>query len=232
MPGVLLLDLYDTLVPARNDLRDAMVEATARDLGVDPAGFLRATHESWPARLTGQLGTPEETARTLAVRAGGAPTEAGVRLAAARRRAFTREHLWPSSGTLAALDTLRAAGWRLGLVSNCTVETAELWPTTPLSTRFGAAIFSSVLGVGKPSPDIYLAACSALGVAPVDCVFVGDGAGGELPGAAQLGMTVIRTVEFAPAGSSWPPTRVRSLTDLATLLTSPPAPAPPPVPVP
>ena len=113
--------------------------------------------------------------------------------------------LWPSPATLEPLDTLRAAGWRLGLVSNCTAETPELWKRTPLATRFDAVGFSCELGVAKPDPAIYLAVCSFLGVPPTECVYVGDGADSELPAAANLGMAVVRTVEFQPSSAAWPP---------------------------
>jgi putative hydrolase of the HAD superfamily len=231
MPA-LLLDLYQTLVSGGDDDRDAMVAATARDVGVDPTVYRDLFHATWAERLTGRLGSVEDTVGTLALRAGAHPTASGVRLAAARRRAFTRKQLWPSSETLSALASLRASGWRLAVVTNCTIETAELWPTTPLSTHVDAAVFSSVLGVGKPDPAIYLAACSLLGVAPTDCVYCGDGADNELQAAAALGMSVIRTVEFAPSTSSWPPVRVATLGELAALLTAPrPAAVAPPAPI-
>ncbi|GAA1735621.1 HAD family hydrolase [Luedemannella helvata] len=227
MPAV-LLDLYNTLVSGGDEERDAMIALTARDVGVDPVVYRDLFHVSWPDRLTGRLGSVEDTVRTLAVHAGSSPSTSAVRLAAARRRTFTRSHLWPSAATLAALSALRAAGWRLGVVTNCTIETAELWSTTPLSTHVDAAVFSPVLGVGKPDPAIYLAACASLGVAPHECVYVGDGADRELATAAQLGMSVIRTVEFKPADSSWPPTKVESLGELVTLLSTPrPSPAAP-----
>jgi putative hydrolase of the HAD superfamily len=221
LPGMpaLLLDLYNTLVSGGDDDRDAMMAATARDVGVDPAVYRDLFHATWADRLTGRLGSVEDTVGTLALRAGAHPTTSAVRLAAARRRSFTRKQLWPSSDTLAALASLRAAGWRLAVVTNCTIETAELWPTTPLSTHVDAVVFSSILGVGKPDPAIYLAACSLLGVAPTDCVYCGDGADNELQTAAALGMSAIRTVEFVPSSSSWPPTRVASLGELAAALT-------------
>lgn len=45
----------------------------------------------------------------------------------------------------------------------------------------------------KPDPAIYLLACRRLGVAPEDCVFVGDGGDRELEGAAAVGM-------YSPSG--------------------------------
>ena len=40
-----------------------------------------------------------------------------------------------------------------------------------------------------PDPAIYLAATDGLGVAPEACLYCGDGAYGELTGAAAVGMT-------------------------------------------
>lgn len=221
MPLAVLFDLYNTLVDGGDADRDATTAAMAKDIGADPVRFTTLFHETWPERRTGALGDVEATVRALAARAGCEPTAAAVRLASARRVALTRRLLWPSASTLAALDDLRRAGWRLGLVSNCTVETATQWRNTPLAARFEATAFSCELGVAKPDRAIYLAACSALSAAPVDCVYVGDGADDELVGAADLGMTVIRTEEFRPARGTWPRERVGSLAELVRILSGP-----------
>ena len=55
-------------------------------------------------------------------------------------------------------------------------------------------------------------------MAPAECLYVGDGADGELGTAAALGMTVVRTTEFVPAQDAWPRERVASLTELAARL--------------
>jgi putative hydrolase of the HAD superfamily len=116
--------------------------------------------------------------------------------------------------TLTALDALRAGGARLALVSNATAEAAEEWPACALASRFDVAVFSCVLGFGKPDPRIYLAAAGALGAAPADCVYVGDGADGELAGAAAVGMRVVRTVEHKDTDPTWPGPVIQALRDL------------------
>src|SRR5438045_3475875 len=118
MPTAVLLDLYNTLVSGGDGERDATARTQAVDLGVDPDAFLRLFRESWRQRCTGQLGDLAATLRTLAERLGGTPSAAGVQLACARSVELTRRHLWPHGTTLAALDTIRAAGWRTGLVTN------------------------------------------------------------------------------------------------------------------
>ena len=229
MPRAVLLDLYHTLVDGGSDERWRHVNrAMGADLGVDPDRYAAAYLASSAQRFVGALGDLEATVRAVSVSCGVSPAPAAVRLAATRRLAEVRERLWPSAATLHALDRLRADGWRLGLVSNCSAETPTLWPSTPLAARFEAVGFSCALGSGKPDPAIFLAVCSHLGVAPTDCVFVGDGEGDELPAAANLGMSVIRTVEFVPSSSPWPPRRVGSLAELPDLLgvSGPPARSP------
>jgi putative hydrolase of the HAD superfamily len=222
MPRALLLDLYDTLVSGGTQARrDEINGAMGADLGVEPERFAELFRQTYRQRFVGALGDLESSIRAVAHMAGVNPTLAQVRLAAARRRAYARESLWPSPATLEALDELRAVGWRLGLVSNCSAETPEQWKRTPLATRFDAVGFSCELGLAKPDPAIYLAVCSFLAVAPTDCVFVGDGAGGELPGAANLGMAAIRTVEFEPSTAAWPRARIERLSDLLALIGRP-----------
>jgi putative hydrolase of the HAD superfamily len=217
MPRVVLFDLFNTLVPGGADEeRAAMARAMGVDLGVDPDTYASLFYQSYRERYVGAFGDLEATVRTIAEHAGGRPTGSAVRLACARRIAFTRRLLWPSAETLAVLDVLQASGWRLGLVSNCTAETPELWKRTPLAQRFEAVAFSCELGVAKPDPAIYLAACSFLGVKPKDCLYVGDGADNELVGADGLGMSVVRTEEYVSAQETWPRRRIGALGELVT----------------
>jgi putative hydrolase of the HAD superfamily len=226
MPAAVLLDLYNTLIDGGADPRRNQVNAAmGADVGADPERFAALYRQTYPQRFLGATGDLESTVRAVAIAAGAAPTAAQVRLAATRRRNLARELLWPSPETLAALEGLRAAGWRLGLVSNCSAETPEQWKRTPFATRFDALGFSCELGVAKPDPAIYLAVCSFLNVSPTDCVYVGDGADDELSGAAKLGMAVIRTVEFQPSSSTWPRSRIESLSELPALI-GPPARSP------
>jgi putative hydrolase of the HAD superfamily len=56
---------------------------------------------------------------------------------------------------------------------------------------FDAVVESSKVGVRKPDPRIYQMMCDALGVTPVQCVFLDD-LGGNLKPARAMGMTTIR----------------------------------------
>jgi putative hydrolase of the HAD superfamily len=138
--------------------------------------------------------------------------------------AFAREfdatsyERFTSAGTLQTLAELQSTGWRIGLVSNITSETQLQWPASPLPPYFETTAFSAEVGAAKPEPEIYLAACNALGVSPTDCVYLGDGCDNELPGAAALGMYAIRTTEHADSDPTWTGPTVASFTELPALI--------------
>jgi putative hydrolase of the HAD superfamily len=86
------------------------------------------------------------------------------------------------------------------------------------------------VGVCKPDPRIYRAACEQLKVDPRECLYVGDGGSRELTGAAAVGMTPVRLsapdladhlVFDRDTGFDGP--SVPSLTDLVTLIDRTPA---------
>lgn len=104
---------------------------------------------------------------------------------------FARNALVADGETVEALEELRRRRVRLGLVSNCTEDVAIVWPQTALAPLFDAAVFSATAGLMKPDRRIYERACTELGVEPSDCLFVGDGANDELPGARRVGMTPV-----------------------------------------
>jgi putative hydrolase of the HAD superfamily len=215
---VILLDLFSTLVHGGDEDREKVGREMAADLGVDADEFNRLWVATWRDRMTGALGDLAATLRTLAGRLGGQPTDAQVDRAVARRLVLTERLLRPDPGTLAALDGLRERGYRLGLVSNCTAEVPAAWAATPLAGRFAATAFSCLVGYGKPDPHIFRAACAALDTDPATCVYLGDGADEELPGAASLGMRAIQTVQYHVGDRRWTGERIGDLAELAGLL--------------
>lgn len=101
---------------------------------------------------------------------------------------------------VAALDTLKAGGYRLGCITN-NVPTghgagmARSGDRTDeyerIFARFEHTIESSKAGVRKPDPRIYLMMCEVLAISPGDCVYLDD-LGVNCKPAAQLGMHAIK----------------------------------------
>ncbi|WBB68831.1 HAD-IA family hydrolase [Micromonospora sp. WMMD812] len=220
MARPVMFDLFHTLVHGADDERDRVIGEMALIVGVPPADLVAAYHATWRDRLV--RWDVAETVRILAGRLGATPTEEQVTRAGEHRRALARRVLGGvSAATLDVLDALRTDGHPLALVSNATSETAEAWPRSPLARRFDVAVFSCEVGLAKPDPAIYRTTAERLGVAPADCVFVGDGADGELAGAAAFGMTVFRTTEHRDTDPSWDGTVLPALGDLPALLRPP-----------
>jgi putative hydrolase of the HAD superfamily len=218
VPEAILIDLFNTLIDdGGGAARDDVTGQMGRVLGVDEAAFTALFHRHWRERLIGALGPLDVMLADFARQLGGAPSAAEITAAVALRTELTTSLLATARpGTLRTLDTLRANGFRLALVSNCTTEVATIWKSSPFGDRFDAVALSCELGLGKPDPAIYRWATDALGVTPQQCLYVGDGADGELAGAAALGMTVLRTTEFADTDPTWPGPTISALTELTT----------------
>ncbi|TDW91997.1 HAD family hydrolase [Kribbella sp. VKM Ac-2566] len=212
---VLLSDLFSTLVSGGDAERDVVNARMGAVLGVDAVAFQRAFDASSYERFIGAYGDLPSTLRVIVERCGGTPTDEQVQEATDLRRALAQRLLGRAPvATLETLAAFKAAGWRIGLVSNITAETQVQWAASPLAQYFDATAFSAEVGAAKPEPRIYETACAALGADPSDCIYVGDGNDNELPAAASLGMHAIRTTEHADSDPTWPGPTIKTFADL------------------
>jgi putative hydrolase of the HAD superfamily len=191
-----IFDLFGTLVENFHlaDYR-ALLHAMADLLGGPRVAFDEAWRGSFGARVAGEFRSVEENIRYLYP---DLPEGARVDEAVRIRHRFTRDTLVPMHDAVSTLEALRAAGFRLALVSDCSVEVPACWDETPFAPLFDAAIFSCDVRVRKPDPRIYHMACERIGIRPERCLYVGDGGSHELSGAAAVGMhpVLIRRPDF------------------------------------
>ncbi|MBD0329121.1 MAG: HAD family hydrolase [Thermoleophilia bacterium] len=99
----------------------------------------------------------------------------------------------------ALLDSLRARGLGLGLVSNAFDQPWLLHRDLErlgVAKRLDVAVFSSEVGKRKPDPLIFERALAALGVEAPRALFVGDSLYHDVGGAARLGMTTVQALWF------------------------------------
>jgi putative hydrolase of the HAD superfamily len=101
---------------------------------------------------------------------------------------FETNSVKPRVDAIEVLSRLKAAGYKTGLITDCSSELTAMWEEVPLAPLIDVAVFSCVAGIKKPDPRIYLLATEQLGVQPEECLYVGDGSSQELTGAAQVGM--------------------------------------------
>ena len=97
-----------------------------------------------------------------------------------------------------ALDTVKAAGFKIACLTNNVVSTEE--PATERQAQvrtimhtFDHVVESSKVGCRKPEPRFYEIACELLNVSPNECVFLDD-LGINLKPAAAMGMRTIKVV--------------------------------------
>jgi putative hydrolase of the HAD superfamily len=105
--------------------------------------------------------------------------------------------LRPQPEVLALVDRARAAGIRVGVLSN-SWGTGDYDPYVgyDLDIRFDAVVISDQAGLRKPDPAIYLLTAEKLGIPAPQCVFVDDTAA-NLSASRDLGMAAVHFTDPA-----------------------------------
>jgi putative hydrolase of the HAD superfamily len=134
------------------------------------------------------------------------------------RRDWTTASMVPRPDAVPTLEELRRRGHRLGMISACSQDVPDVWADTPFGDLFDSAVFSCSVGFSKPDPRIYALCAEELALPVEDCLFVGDGANDELPGAERAGMGVVQLrapgEQLTPEGEQWTGDYVQRLSDV------------------
>jgi len=113
------------------------------------------------------------------------------------------------------LDALATQGRRLAVVSNWDVSLPPVLARLGLAEHMETIVHSAGAGASKPDPRPFLVALERLGLAPADCVHVGDDPVNDGAGAAAAG---VRAILVDRAGEGGPGSRVRSLDEVPALI--------------
>lgn len=129
----------------------------------------------------------------------GVPGDARRTATAYLERLSRKASLLP--GALSALSALRKAG-PLCLVTNgiSLVQRGRL-AVSGIAEMFAAVLISEEVGIGKPDPRFFAAACSALGLPPAELLCIGDNPRADVDGARAAG---IDACWYNPARAPWP----------------------------
>lgn len=185
-------------------LLDAGHAAGLRALGREPLPELTARFRDDVLPVLWQPGTLQEVeysalVRTLLAEAGVEVTDGELeRFLEAEHDAWQPARLLAST-THALLDSLRARGLKLALVSNALDPPGLMHRDLArfgVAERLDFAVFSSEIGWRKPHPAIFERALTELGVEAAATLFVGDTLASDIAGAHALGMHTCQAVWF------------------------------------
>ncbi len=124
---------------------------------------------------------------------GGVPAQRLGEVRSCLGRMHRERHLWSAvaEGSGESLARLRAAGLRLGVVSNSDGRVEQALQAAGLREYFDVVMDSALLGVEKPDPRIFQAALRALGVTPEEALYVGDLYEVDILGANAAGISAV-----------------------------------------
>lgn len=223
-PAAVLFDFHDTLAELRGGTDATVAAAIGVDVGVLREAFSEvfATHVPrlrdegvWPVQ-------PEVMFHRLyeglfdRLGLGGDPSPVVDRL----NRVFSAPGSYRAyPDACPALRQIRAAGLRVGLVSNSDFDLHPVLDHIGLGGLVEVAVPAFLHGVEKPDPAAFAVALDAMGVEAADCWFVGDHPEFDAVASDVLGMTaVLVDREDRHRHAGWPFPRIPNLAPLPAML--------------
>ena len=202
MIKAVIFDMYETLI---THFKAPLYFGSemARDAGVTDEEFLPIWRVTEVDRSTGKI--PMDKAIDDVLLKLGVYSETLSKTIYNKRRENKIEcfrHL--HEGIIPMLDGLKERGVKVALISNCFTEEAEVIRESCLFPYFDKAFLSCEQGVCKPDREIFDRCINALGVAPEECLYVGDGGSHELEVAQSLGMKPLQATWYLVKGTKQP----------------------------
>lgn len=110
-----------------------------------------------------------------------------------RMYAITQAHWHREADTLPTLEALKAAGYRLGLISNASdaADVHALIDKAQIRPYFQSIVISAEIGRRKPAAQIFEVALRETGSTPDESLMVGDWLPADVAGAHNLGMRAV-----------------------------------------
>jgi putative hydrolase of the HAD superfamily len=203
-----VFDLFETLVTegsrwlARSHGVPSWQERAAERLGVSDEQFRRGWRRLKDVRMTVRM-PYGEALRSICDDTGVAVASSVIGdLVLERQSAKAVPFFDVDTAVVAMLDELTALAVPMAVLSNCSGEEVEMLADSAIGSRITHRLLSCDIGCAKPAREAYLTAAERLGLAPEDCLFVGDGSIDELLGARAAGMRPVWATWFMPG---WPP---------------------------
>ena len=186
--NTVIFDLFGTLVDDFASSVGQMHHEMAAALAVPYEQFISLWGQTAKMRILGAFDTVEANIKyvcdTMNVHAGAEQISKTVEI----RMKYIRQALQPRPDAVTTLRQLKEQSYKIGLLSNCSIEIPILWPETAFADLFESPVFSSRERLKKPDPRIFHLACERIGVTPERCLYIADGEDHELTAAAKVGL--------------------------------------------
>jgi putative hydrolase of the HAD superfamily len=184
----IVFDLFGTLVNHFPSSVGQMHHEMVAVLKVPYEEFNPRWNQTTEMRVIGAFETVEDSIQWVLDTMNAHARAEQIRNAVALRMRYIKEALRPKADAISTLKELGRRGYRLGLLSNCSLEIPLLWPETDFADAIDTPIFSCLVRLKKPDKRIYHLACERLGTKPESCLYIADGEDYELAAAASAGL--------------------------------------------
>ncbi|HKE36239.1 MAG TPA: HAD-IA family hydrolase [Candidatus Baltobacteraceae bacterium] len=235
-----LFDLDDTLhddTLAYQSAAEEVAHGIAAEHGVDAlelkTAYIAQAEGFWkrlsPEAFTLKLANVRPQLWRAALETVGVDDEALAHRSARLYSEYRKKYYAVFPGVVEMLAQLRAAGKKLGIVTNGFAETHhEKIALLRIGEYFDAVFIADEVGMIKPNPLLFAHACATLGSAPARSAMVGDRYDRDIKGAAEAGLfTVYLKVrnDALPHGCNPPDATCGSILEVSAVLLGNPPPS-------
>jgi putative hydrolase of the HAD superfamily len=186
-----IFDLFGTLVDDFGSSIGQMHHEMAAALAVPYEQFMQLWGQTAKMRIIGAFETVEANIKYVCDTIKISPTPEELEKAIEIRMRYIGQALRPRQDAISTVSELKNKGYKIGLLSNCSIEIPILWRETAFADLFDTTIFSSRERLKKPDARIFNLACDRLGTMPGSCLYIADGEDHELKAAANVGLNPV-----------------------------------------
>jgi putative hydrolase of the HAD superfamily len=220
-----IFDFFGTLVNDFGSSGGHMHTEMAAALAVPYEPFISLWSQTLEMRIVGAFESVEANIDHVCQALKVHPRAEQIRKAVEIRMSYIKRVLEPRPDAIDTLTELKKQTYKLGLISNASVEIPLLWDETAFANLIDKPIFSSRAHLKKPDDRIYYLACERLAVTPELCLYVGDGEDYELAGAAKVGLHPVLIRKSSPSASKshqeareWQGTTIANLAEVLEMV--------------
>jgi putative hydrolase of the HAD superfamily len=191
MIKAIIFDLFNTLAYIDTKDYEDTKYRMASQIGVDPNKFIKVWKKLAPLSNKGVLITVEDRVLKTLEKMNVRPNYNVVKSISEMEEELQKKYIKLFPLTKTVLQELKNEKFKIAIISNCASISGDAVEKLSIKEYFDTIILSFQEGIVKPEREIYILACKKLGVAPEECMFVGDGDDNELEGAKKVGMNTV-----------------------------------------